>query len=148
MIVQSTRFGQLRVNDDRIITFSRGLLGFARHHRYALIQTADQGYFFWLQACDAPELAFVVTDPNLFVPDYRVPLRAEQMQDMGLASMAEAQVLVIVNRRGQQLTGNLQGPLVIHSAHRTGEQLVLCDRRFHTRVPLVDLTSPVKMASA
>jgi len=148
MIVQTTRFGNLQVNDERIITFTRGLLGFGQHRRYALIQPADGGYFFWLQAIDAPELAFVVTDPNLFVPDYRVPLRAEQMELMGLGSAAEAQILVIVNKRGSVLTGNLQGPLVIQTKHRVGEQLVLADRRFHTRVPLVDLSSPVKAASA
>jgi flagellar assembly factor FliW len=147
MIVKTTRFGQITVQDDRIITFPRGLLGFSQHTRYALIQPGD-GYFFWLQAIDAPDVAFVVTDPNLFVPDYRIPLRSDQLEEMGVASLAEVQVLVIVNKRGHVLTGNLQGPLVIHRIHRTGQQLVLADRRFHTRVPLVDLTSPVKVASA
>lgn len=148
MIVQTTRFGQLQVKDERIITFSRGLLGFPQHRRYALIHPNDEGYFFWLQAVDAPDLAFVVTDPHLFVPDYRVPLRPDQLQEMGLSSMSDAQVLVIVNKRGSVLTGNLQGPLVIQAAHRVGEQLVLTDRRFHTKVPLVDLAAPVKAASA
>jgi len=148
MIVQTTRFGGLEVNEGRIITFSKGLLGFPQHRRYALIHPNDGGFFFWLQAIDAPDLAFVVTDPQLFVPDYRVPLRPDQMQEMGLSSMNEAQVLVIVNKRGSVLTGNLQGPLVIQTARRLGEQLVLTDRRFHTRVPLVDLTAPVKTASA
>lgn len=148
MIVETSRFGQVEVEEDRVITFGRGLLGFPRHQRYVLIQPSDEGCFFWLQAVDAPELAFVVTDPSLFVADYQVPLKSEQLQELGLAGVGDAQVLVIVNKRGTVLTGNLQGPLVIHMTHRTGEQLVLSDKRFHTRVPLVDLAAGAAAASA
>jgi flagellar assembly factor FliW len=148
MIVNTSRFGQVQVADDRLITFPKGLLGFPAQQRYVLIQPNEEGYFFWLQAVDVPDLAFVVTDPTLFVPEYRVPVRPEQMQEMGLDSMADAQVLVIVNKRGSVLTGNLQGPLVIHATRRLGEQLVLADRRFHTRVPLVDLGSPLRAVGA
>jgi len=148
MIVNTSRFGPVEVDDERVITFTKGLLGFPQHRRFVLIQPNDDGYFFWLQSADAPELAFVVTDPSLFVADYIVPLRQDQMAEMGLNTLEEAQVLVIVNKRGTQLTGNLQGPLVIHTERRTAEQLVLADRRFHTRVPLLDLGVQQQAASA
>jgi flagellar assembly factor FliW len=148
MIVHTSRFGQVQVTDDRLINFPKGLLGFPGQQRYVLIQPNDEGYFFWLQAVDTPDLAFVVTDPTLFVPEYTVPIRPEQMAELGLHGMDDAQVLVIVNKRGNTLTGNLQGPLVIHSTRRVGEQLVLADRRFHTRMPLVDLGSPMRAVGA
>ncbi len=148
MQVNTSRFGQVEVDDQRVITFPKGLLGFPRYTKFALIQPGDDSYFFWLQSLDAPELAFVVTDPSLFVQDYRVALKPDQMEEMGIASLDEAQVLVIVNKRGSVLTGNLQGPLVIHAAERTGRQLVLADRRFDTRVPLVELDQQSKAASA
>lgn len=147
MQVNTSRFGTVEVDDQRIITFAKGLLGFPRYTRFALIQPAEDSYFFWLQSLDAPELAFVVTDPGLFVQDYAVALKQEQMEEMGMASIEQAQVLVIVNKRGNVLTGNLQGPLVVHAEQRTGRQLVLADRRFDTRVPLVELGA-AKAASA
>ncbi|MEX2673296.1 MAG: flagellar assembly protein FliW [Phycisphaeraceae bacterium] len=147
MIVNTTRFGPVEVDQQRVLTFPKGVLGFPQAKQFALIQPGDEGQFFWLQACDVPELAFVVTDPSLFVKDYVVPLKPDQMEEMGMASLAEAQVFVIVNRRGNQLTGNLQGPLVVHTERRTGEQLVLSDRRFHTRVPLVDLGGSVSASA-
>ena len=97
---------------------------------------------------ESPELAFVLTDPRLFVSDYRVVLRPEQLAELGLETLDDAEVLVIVNKRGDWLTGNLLGPLVIHSTHRTGRQIVLSDRRYDTRVPLVELTPAVAAASA
>ncbi len=66
------------------------------------------------------------------------------MRELGLESLDDAQVFVIVNKRDSVLTGNLQGPLVIHVNNRTGEQLVLSDRRFTTRVPLMELGSTVE----
>ena len=64
MEIETTRFGRLDVDDERIINFGRGLLGFPDHTRYALIQTGTENYFFWLQCVDEPSLAFVVTDPT------------------------------------------------------------------------------------
>ena len=148
MLVQTTRFGPVEVDEQRIITFPKGLLGFPKYQRYVLLQPAEDSYFYWLQSAEAADLAFVVTDPSLFVASYRVPLKSEQMQELGMDKLEEAQVFVIVNKRGNLLTGNLQGPLVIHVGRRTGEQLVLSDRRFTTRVPLVELSAPVEAVSA
>src|SRR5687768_5931065 len=77
MEIETTRFGTLSVEDERIITFPNGLLGFPDHTRFALIQTGEENYFFWLQAVDEPNLAFVVTDPGIFFKDYDVPIREE-----------------------------------------------------------------------
>lgn len=148
MLISTTRFGQVDIDESRIITFPKGILGFPRFTRYALIEPAPDSYFWWLQCVDTPDLAFVVTDPSFFVASYRVPIKPEQMEDLGLKSVDEAQVLVIVNKRDNVLTGNLQGPLVIHLGTRVGEQMVLSDRRFTTRVPLIELQSKMTAMSA
>src|SRR6187549_765352 len=81
MNVQTSRFGSVDVDADRIITFSRGILGFPKYSRYVLIQPEADSSFYWLQSIEAADLAFVVTDPLLFMPDYQVPLREETRQD-------------------------------------------------------------------
>ena len=148
MLIKTSRFGEIDVDETRIISFPKGLLGFPKYKQYVLIEAGEDSYFWWLQSIELPDLAFVVTDPSMFVPTYKVPLKPEQMQEMGIGSLDEAQVFVIVNKRDQILTGNLQGPLVVHCGKRVGEQLVLSDRRFTTRVPLIELGSAVHAASA
>ncbi len=139
MQVRTTRFGDVDIAEDRVITFPKGLLGFSSHCRFCLLEPADDACFFWLQSLDDPNLAFVVTDPSFFVPDYSVPIRSEQMEELNLARLEDAQVFVIVNKVETTLTGNLQGPLVINTLTRTGEQLVLAEKRWTTRHPLVSL---------
>ncbi|GAB4383771.1 MAG: flagellar assembly protein FliW [Phycisphaerales bacterium] len=148
MEVPTSRFGVIEVADDRVITFPKGLLGFPDCTRYCLLEPGEDACFFWLQSLDRADLAFVVTDPSFFVRDYSVPIRPEQAEAIGIRQLEDAQVFVIVNKVDDQLTGNLQGPLVIDTISRQGEQLVLADKRWTTREPLVRVSTGAKVASA
>jgi flagellar assembly factor FliW len=137
MHIQSSRFGSIEVDGDRLITFEQGVLGFPNQQQYALIQTGEGSGFYWLQAVDRAELAFVVCDPRLFVPDYNVPARADDLAQIALTDPEKAQVFIIVNKVDDVLTGNLQGPLVVNTETRQARQLVLSDKRYSTRHPLM-----------
>jgi flagellar assembly factor FliW len=137
MQVRTTRFDMVEVAEDRIITIPKGLLGFSKQTRFCLLEPGEDACFFWLQSIDEPDLAFVITDPNLFVADFTVPIRPDQMADLGLTQLQDAQVFCIVNKVDGMLTGNLQGPLVINTLTRHGEQFVLAEKRWTTRHPLV-----------
>lgn len=142
MDVRTTRFGTVTIAEDRVITFPKGLLGFGRHTRFCLLEPAEDACFFWLQSVDDPGLAFVVTDPSFFVKEYSVPIRPEQMGDLGITNLDDAQVFVIVNKIDQTLTANLQGPLVINTLRRVAEQLVLAEKRWTTRHAILKLEAP------
>lgn len=148
MEVHTSRFGMVDIAEERVITFPKGLLGFQQYQRYCLLQPNDDACFLWLQCLDEPTLAFVVTEPTQFFPDYAVPVRPEQMDELKLSHVEESQVLVIVNKVGQSLTGNLQGPLVVNTAQRIGEQFVLSEKKWSTRHELVSLGRAVAAASA
>lgn len=142
MIIETSRFGQLEVDEDRLIVFEEGILGFPEQQRYALVQTGEGSGFYWLQAICTPELAFVVCDPRLFVADYQAPVKVEELQSIQLANAAKGQVFIIVNKVKDLLTGNFQGPLVVNVENRRGKQLVLSDKRYSTRHPLMKLSTP------
>ncbi len=148
MQVRTTRFGTVEIAEDRVICFPKGLLGFSGFRKCCLLEPAEDSAFFWLQSLDDPSLAFVVTDPSFFVPDYSVPIRSEQMGDLGLSRLEDAQVFVIVNKVDQTLTANLQGPLVINTLNRQGEQFVLAEKRWTTRHPLITLGKGVQAPKA
>jgi flagellar assembly factor FliW len=147
MEVQTTRFGMVEIAEDRVITFPKGILGFQEFNRYCLLQPDDDACFFWLQCLEDPSLAFVVTDPNLFVPDYAVPIRTEQMGDLDLEKLDDAQVFVIVNKVGSTLTGNLQGPIVVNTIDRVAEQFVLAEKRWTTRHELLRQSATAQTAA-
>ena len=145
MEIESTRFGRLEVDNERIITFPNGLLGFPDHARFALIQTGEENYFFWLQAVEDPNLAFVVTDPTIFFKDYEVPVREETQRELKIEDNAFLQVFVICNKVGEWLTGNLLGPIVVNAQNRLAQQVVLTEKKYTTRQPLLQLEAEVPL---
>jgi flagellar assembly factor FliW len=147
MIIQTSRFGDIEVDETRLIRFPKGILGFPSQCEYALIQTGEESGFYWLQAVGRPELAFVVCDPRLFLPDYVVPVKMEELSQIGLTDPSAAQVFTIVNKVEHMLTGNLQGPLIINVETREARQLVLSDKRYSTRHPLMNLSQEKTAAS-
>ncbi len=142
MLLRTSRFGVVEIAEDRVITFAKGLLGFPNHTRFCLLEPGDEAVFFWLQSIDDPALAFVVTDPGLFFSDYAVPIKADQMGELGLQNLSDAQVFVIVNKIESNLTGNLQGPLIVNTLARRGEQVVLAEKRWTTRHVLMQVGEP------
>ena len=148
MEIQSTRFGRLQIDEERVITFAGGLLGFPEHTRFALIQTSDENYFIWLQSVDDADLAFVVTDPSIFFKDYEVPLREETTQEIQLTDNSYAQLFVICNKVGEWLTGNLLGPIVVNATNRLAQQVVLTEKKWTTRQPLIKLQTEVPLAKS
>ena len=150
MEIESTRFGRISVDDDRVMTFPHGLLGFPDYTRYALIQTGEENYFFWLQSIDEPNLAFVVTDPTIFFKDYEVPVREETQQELmlGEGDAGLVQVFVICNKVGEWLTGNLLGPIVVNAGNRLAQQVVLTEKKWTTRQPLLRLQAELPLAKS
>jgi len=147
MIVQTTRFGSVEVNDDRVLTFPSGMLGFSSYTQFVLLQPDEDGIFFWLQSTEAPELAFVVTDPATWVPDYQATVRKEQMDELSLETLETAQTFVIVNKYDNALTVNLQGPIVVNLTNHHAMQLVLADKRWTTRHEVVRLAAQERLTA-
>lgn len=147
MIIETTRFGPIEVDETRIIQFKDGPLGFPAHKRFALIQNSTDPVFFWLQSVEDAGLAFVVCDPLAFVDDYTVPVREDDLESLGLRDLTDCQVLVIVNKVDDHLTINLLGPLVIGAQSLQARQFVLSDRRFSTRHPVLKLEKSVAPAA-
>jgi flagellar assembly factor FliW len=148
MEIETSRFGTITVEDERVMTFPNGLLGFPNHTRFALIQTGTENYFFWLQSVDEANLAFVITDPTIFFKDYDVPVREECQTELRIAGSPLVQIFVICNKVGEWLTGNLLGPLVVNTENKLAQQIVLTDKKWTTRQPLLKLHAEMPLAKS
>ena len=133
MNVRTSRFGELEIPGDRVIEFPLGILGFPESKRWILLQAAPHSVFFWLQAVDDPDLAFIVTQPQTFFSDYQVRVQAEELKSIAMEDAADGEVFVICNRVDDRITVNLQGPLIFNARTRQARQVVLCDRHLTTR---------------
>jgi flagellar assembly factor FliW len=140
--VDTTRFGSITVDKQKIITMPFGMLGFPDEKRYAIVQHKENSPFFWYQSVDDPSLAFVITSPFFFVPDYSVPLddAIKQMSwdDEKIEEKVELYVVVnIPNGSPNKMTANLIGPILINTDTFQALQMVVTDSPYSHKFPLL-----------
>ena len=78
MRVSGTRFGEIELDDAKIIQFAGGLIGFPDAKRYVLLDSLQAGQVGWSQSLDLPALAFPVVDGTAIDASYPQP-PAEQL---------------------------------------------------------------------
>ena len=137
----TSRFGTIPVNEKNTITFPEGVLGFPDARRYILLETAENGVFFWLQSLDVPTLAFVVIDPELLVNDYRksFTLSERDREFFAPSTLSDLSAMAIVTFSGgadEDVTANLQGPLLVSEQGRRGRQVVIPEADGWLRTPV------------
>ena len=137
----STRFGNLEVDDRSILTFPTGILGFPDRTKYVILDHDTEAPFKWLHCVEQADLAFVIIDPALFKPDYRVSPSHEalaEIQATGDQDLVVAVLLTIPSDDPGRVTANLRGPLVMNPDSRLCKQVVLAED-CPTRYPLFAL---------
>lgn len=124
----TSRFGQVDITEDKIIYFPQGILGFFDIKRYILIDHGEDGLFKWLQAVDNPDVAFLLTDPIRFKPDYRIALAAEQSKFLKIKDATDVVIMTMVCFPKEEppcITLNLKGPVLFNSINMVARQIVL-----------------------
>jgi flagellar assembly factor FliW len=140
----SARFGSFEVRDESIVTFPSGLLGFPEQRRYVILDHDTEAPFKWLQSVEEPELAFVILDPAMFHPDYRIDVPTDALAEIRAGEREDLALVVILTIPSDdpgRITANLRGPLLISHKTKLGKQLVLSEE-FPTRHPLFPVSGP------
>ena len=123
MKVNTKPYGLINVDDRQKIHFPSGLLGFDNLRDFVLLDALQQP-FYWLQSMDIQEIAFVLIDPLIFRPDYSPGISPYEFEVIGLDPKDEENTLIFaivtIPDDQQEMTANLQGPLVINRQTHMG----------------------------
>lgn len=139
MKLMTNRFGQLDVDESKLITFEKGILGFPQDKRFIFIDANETSPLKWLQSADSGDLAFVVIDPVIFKPDYQPKVFKNDLADLEVIDPDTLICLVIVTvpEDPRKMTANLKGPLLINTGNNKAKQIVLDDAAYQLRYRLI-----------
>ena len=136
MVITDTRFGSITIEEQDVLTFADGMVGFVEVTQFVLLNLGDNSPFRWLQSVQRPELAFLLADPDRYVDGYHPLLQPADCQELSIQSESPYLIFVTANiPRGkpQDLTLNLAAPVVINPNKRLGKQVVLEDQAYTVR---------------
>lgn len=125
-------FGEIEIDESKIITFEDGIIGFPDMKKFTLIfdeEKEGRPSISWLQSMDEPEIAFPVMDPLFVCETYNPSVEDELLKNLGTIKEDNLYVLVTVTvpRNIKELAVNLKAPIVINTDTRKASQIIVED---------------------
>ena len=145
MKINTKHFGEIEVDEGKVIEFSNGILGFEDSKKYVMLSKKDNGQLFcWLQSVDDADTAFAVTVPYVFYPDYKPNVADEDLAKIGINGQDEIKDLsvfsiMVIPDETKNTTINLKAPVVINQATNKGGQFIASNAEYDVRHKLTDL---------
>jgi flagellar assembly factor FliW len=138
VVINTTRFGQVEIKDEDVLTFAEGLLGFADLRKFVLLDDPSDEIFAWLQSCEAGAIAFPVLEPDIFSESYNVTLSKNDLESLKLKEQKQAHYFSIITipEDPTQMTANMKAPIAINLKEKVARQCVLQDNNLAIREPI------------
>ena len=99
LLIKTRHFGEVDLDESKIIYFENGIMGFENFKRYTVLYDSQDGgesNISWLQSLDEPALALPVISPFLIKEDYNPVIEDELLNPLGLLNQENTVVLVTI----------------------------------------------------
>ncbi len=137
MILSSTRFGEIEVDEKRIISFPQGIPGLENITRFTLIHHEKTYPINWLQAIDDPYISIPVVEPFMVMPDYEFSISDIDAGELSLSKRDDLHVVnvVVIPEKLENMTVNLAAPILINVGMNLGKQIVFDRKNYQIKYP-------------
>lgn len=136
-------FGEIAIDEDKIITFPSGIVGFPELTEFTLIHDIDKGpgAIHWLQSLQEPAFAMPVMNPLIVCDEYNPEVDDELLRGIGTMEEEELLVLVTVTIPGDlsKMSVNLQGPIIVNVEEKKACQVIVEGNAYPVKYPVYDI---------
>ena len=140
MVEVDTRiFGRIAIEDEKVIRFEHGILGFPDLKDFTLIFNEEKGAessIKWLQSLQEPAFAMPVMNPDLVIPGYSPKFSADLLKPLG-DNLDSDNILMFVTvtvpKDITKTTVNLKAPIIVSIENRKAVQLISDDDAYSVK---------------
>ena len=145
MQINTKWFGTVEIDDAKVITFEKGLIGFEDCSRFAIVyETEDkkEKTIMWLQSLDEQALALPIIKPEYIVDEYAPDVEDELVYKLGENVKSDDLMIFVTMTVPSDLTKmtcNLKAPIIINTATMKAVQAVAANEDYVVRFPVYNL---------
>lgn len=143
MKVTTNLFGEILVDESKVISFVQGIIGFPDLKKFMLIHDSDSEgkNISWLQSIDEPSFALPVIDPLIIDKNYNPEIEDELLSPLDIKKIEDLLVVTTVTVPSdiKKITVNLKAPIIINAANLKAEQLIVEDDKYLVKYPIYDI---------
>ncbi|NUU99494.1 hypothetical protein XO12_04805 [Marinitoga sp. 1154] len=132
----NTKFGELEISDDEIITFENGIPGFENLKEFYVYFSKDTFPIQWLISLENPDITFPIIDPILVRADYSFELSKDLVEYLNINNPEDVKIfsiMTIPHGDPDNITVNLKAPIVISKVNNKGIQIILDNELYHLK---------------
>lgn len=151
MFIKTKYFGEINLEEDKVIEFPQGIMGFEGYNKYTLLYDIEEGekpMISWLQCVEEPDLAIPVMNPLFVKADYNPTVEDALLSLLGEMNDENALVLVTITVPADKtkVTVNLKAPFVINSDTRKGCQIIVENSDYPVKYNIYEVIREMKEA--
>lgn len=143
MLIKTRYFGEINLDENKIVTFDSGLMGFEQYKRFTILYNIedDKSKISWLQSVDEPNLALPIISPAVVKEDYNPTVEDEVLQSLGELTEENLVVFLIITVPSdiKKTTVNLKAPIIINADTRKGCQIIVENSEYTVRYNVYDI---------
>ena len=130
MVAETKFFGTIDSEDDKIINFPNGIIGFENLKNFALIydsEREERSKISWLQSMEEPLMVLPVINPLDLMDAYTPTIEDELMKNIGDPADADLLIFVTLSIPSDLtlMTANLKAPFIINTVDRKAMQVIV-----------------------
>lgn len=149
MQVKTRYFGEIDLDENKVISFENGLMGFEEYKKYTILYDVDgekDASISWLQCIDEPGLAIPVVNPLMVKEDYNPYVEDEVLRPLGELTDDNLVVLLTLTVPSDitKTTANLKAPMIINSDTRKGCQIIVDNPDYEVKYNVYEVVHKLK----
>ena len=134
--IYTSRFGEIEVDEKKIVHFDKGIPAFEDETQFVILPYEEESPYYFMQSLKSPDLAFLLTNPFLFFPDYTFEIDDETLSELDVKNQDDVfyyAMITIPNGSIRYMTANLLAPVVLNSENMRAKQVVLEKSNYTTK---------------
>ena len=150
MLVKTRFFGEVDIEDEKILTFDNGIMGFEDMKRWTLIydiEKGSEGPISWFQSLDMAELALPVINPYTVTVVYEPVVEDELLKPLGEFKDEELVTLLTITIPSEdpsKTTANFRAPILINPVNRKGIQVIVNNEDYPIKFSIYESVQKMK----
>ena len=132
----TSRFGEIEVDEKKIVHFNKGIPAFEDETEFVILPYEEESPYYFMQSLKSPDLAFLLTNPFLFFPDYTFEIDDVTLSELEIKNQDAVfyyAMITIPNGSIRYMTANLLAPVVLNSENMRAKQVVLENSNYTTK---------------
>ncbi len=128
MKVITKHFGEVEIDESKIVTFENGIFGFEDQKKFILFYEDEEtpNGLCWMQSLVDKDLALPVINPIFWFSDYSPEVADDEIVKIGELKEEQLQIfsVVVIGDKLENMTTNLKAPVIINMVTKQGLQTI------------------------